>query len=254
MSYSRIFTIIFTLLSLNYIPIITNAAQVPESTLISTDEEDLTGNSQKETIQLKATAFSKKGNYYQDIWLEVTDEYSERWKIPLGGGYEPKVQFLDLNNDRIIDIFYQSKINENDELYSHHLYSLSKGTIKKIPFPEPLYIKGRFNNNFQVEIQISPHHESDKPVVIDIKDQANDYVNIGLYNKNGQILEPTNVTITPIIFFEPMLISKSKGYGLKSYQEIIGVNQKDKLGMIETLWYFENGSWIILQTDGIPSH
>ncbi len=45
-----------------------------------------------------------------------------------------------------------------------------------------------------------------------------------------------------------MQISDSQGYGLKSSQEIYGTNKDDSLGTIETLWYFEDEKWIILQT------
>ena len=49
---------------------------------------------------------------------------------------------------------------------------------------------------------------------------------------------------------EPVLISETNGYGLKTYEQIIGVFD-EPIGEIQTLWYFNNDEWIALKTDWV---
>lgn len=227
---------------------ITNA----EQTLISTYEDDLTGDGLKETIQLKGSLFSQESKYYRDIWVELTNNHLEKWEIPFGGGYEPEIHLFDFNHDGINDLFYQSATGGSGGTYSHHLYTFKNGIIEEIPLPQQLYIKGNFKEDFQIEIQI-PAKNNNPPILINVEERANEYIRLNLYNKHGKLLKPTPVMVTPIALYKPILLSKSKGYGLKSFQKISGAYHADSIGTIEILWYFENGSWINLQTDWVPS-
>lgn len=242
-----------TFLCMNHITLLTNAEQIPQPTLISVDEDDLTGDGLKETIKLKGTLFSQERNYFQNIWIELISKHTEKWRIPLAGGYEPKIHLVDLNHDNINDLFYQALVDEGNELSIHHLYTLKNGTIKEISLPKYFYLEGHFKEEFQIEIQTSIRDKK-KAMIIDVKDRANEYIELDIYNEQGKLLSPMNASITPAFLYDPILISKSKGYGLKSFQKVTGANHTDILGTIETLWYFENGEWIILQTDWLSSN
>lgn len=220
----------------------------PEPILIKSYQSDITGDGQNEVIELKGIPFTVNGNYYQQIWAEVTNTpLNKHWKINYGGGYEPTIQFVDLNHDQANGILYQSPTEESSELYKYQLHKLESNKFKELPLPEQHYVQGKFKDGFNIKIQITP--ESD-PINIGIQNQNHrtDYVQQGIYGEDGSVLKPTSVLINPISLFEPTYISKSKGYGLKSYKVINGANHADQLGKIETLWYFENNNWIILQT------
>lgn len=249
-NYLKLPFIALIFLSFNNGSLITNADQIYKPIIISTLEGDLTGNSQHETIQLKGNLLKQNGDYYQNIWVEIKSLHSEKWKIPFTSGYEPKIQLLDLNHDHVSDLFYQSIASKSDELYAHHLYSLKNGVIEEISLPEQSYIKGDFDNYFQVKVQVSIKNH--KPIIINVEDRAKEYIELGLYDTQGILLKPSSIRIAPISLYEPILISKSKGYGLKSYQKVSGAHDKDILGTIEILWYYENGNWIILHTDWVP--
>lgn len=222
----------------------------PPPQTIAKYEEDVTGDSQKETILLEGILFSQDTNYYMNIWATVIAKDGKEWKISYEGGYEPHLQFVDLNHDQINDIYYLSATGGSGGLYNYHLNTLAKEQLKKIPLPEQHYVKAEFKNNFKVEIQISP--ESD-PYIVDVRDRAADYIRLGIYNKEGKLLGKTSPMVDPIAFYEPVLVSKSKGFGLKSYQQISGAYHADQLGTVETLWYYEKGKWIILQTKWVTS-
>lgn len=241
----------FFLILMIAFPTITFAAETaPDSILIETYQADVTGDGENNTIELKGKLFAPDAQYYQDIWAEIRSSDKEEWKINYGGGYEPKLQFIDLDHDGIKDIFYQSPTGGSGGLYTSFLHTLANQELKEIPLPEQRYVSGNFEENFQVIIEIVPNG---KPIVMDVKDHAEDYIRLGIYDKKGNLLKPTSLMIDPIAFYEPISISESKGYGLKSYQQISGAYHADRLGTIETLWYFENGEWIILQTNWVES-
>lgn len=224
--------------------------KIPKVKTVHTYKEDVTGDGQKETILLQAIPFSEDSPYYQKIWATIKDLHKQKWEIQYGGGYEPTLQFYDLNHDDVVDIYYQSPTGGSGGLYSYKLNTLKKGVLKEIPLPEQQYVKGKFIENFQAVLSLTP---GSKPILIDVKDRSEDYIRLGIYNEKGKLLQPTSLMIDPIAFYEPVLISQSKGYGLRSYQQISGAYHADQLGTIETLWYYENGKWIILTTKWVPS-
>lgn len=218
--------------------------------LIESFEKDITGDGTNEVIELKGILFSKGSNYYRDIWVDITSKFSEKWRITYEGGYEPKLQFVDLNHDHVNDLFYQSATGGSGGLYNYHLHTLKGSKIQTIPLPKQNYVKGKFENNFKITIHISPASE---PIEIDVKNRANEYIRLGIYNEQGKLLKPTPVMVDPIAFFEPVLISKNAGYGLKSYQQISGAYHADQLGTVETLWYYDKDKWIILNSNWVST-
>ncbi|MFA1822034.1 hypothetical protein ACDX78_17920 [Virgibacillus oceani] len=226
------------------------AQKIPDTVEIDSFETDVTGDGQDEEIILKGVPFSSDSSYYQDVWADVTNELGESWTITYEGGYEPSLQLVDLNGDGIKDIFYQSATGGSGGLYHYQLSTLRNSELNEIPLPVQEYLEGAFDDNFTVIFRLSPSH---KPTEIDVSDRTEEYIRLGIYDEDGNLLEQKSLVIDPIAFYEPFLISKSKGYGLKSYQQISGAYHADQLGTVETLWYFENGAWIILQTEWIPT-
>ncbi|RDW20999.1 hypothetical protein [Oceanobacillus chungangensis] len=221
-----------------------------EPILIETYQSDVTGDGQNEEINLYGILFSPDTRYYRDIWANITGPEGESWKINYGGGYDPTIRFVDLNHDKINDIFYQSPTGGSGGIYTSFLHTLANKELLEIPLPEQPYVKGQFEENFTVSIELTPNG---KPIVMDVKSRAEDYIRLGIYNKEGKLLTPTEIMVDPIAFFEPIKISADKGYGLKSYQQISGAYHADQLGTLETLWYYENDKWILLQTNWNPA-
>ncbi|MFC2947113.1 hypothetical protein [Virgibacillus sediminis] len=220
-----------------------------ESSIIQTFQEDVTGDGYDETIELKGTLFSDDTNYYRNIWIDVSNKFEKEWKTSYGGGYEPELYFNDLNHDGVRDILYQSATGGSGGLYNYQLHTLKDNKLDEISLPEQP-VSGEFRDDFKVEIKLTP---TDKGQVIDVSSRKTEYIKLGIYNETGKLIEAKSVMIDPIAFFEPSLISVSKGYGLKSYQQISGAYRADQLGTVETLWYYEDDKWIILQTKWIPS-
>lgn len=246
----KTYIVFFSFILILSFPYFSNAES--DITTIKRYTEDITGDGLKETIELKGILLSENNNYYRKIWVDIRNVDGKEWKISYEGGYEPELQFIDVNHDNIVDLFYQSAKGGSGGLYNYNVHTLKNEQVTKISLPKQQYIKGNFEENFLVHLQLSPYQN---PIKIDVKSRKDDYIRLNIYDENGQLKSKaqTSLMIDPIAFFEPVRISKSKGYGLKSNQKISGAYHADQLGTVETLWYFHEGEWIILKTDWIPS-
>lgn len=229
-----------------------NATASPseEEKLIQTFHEDVTGDGIKETIRLKATPLSENTNYYQNILLHITSSEEKKWEIPLGGGYQPKLSFVDLNHDGINNIFFTDSRSSFDDNYPFKAYSLKDETLKELPKPNLPFVKGEFSDQFKIDLQLDP---SDSPIAIDLTEKAQAYIQTGVYDKSGHVTKnPTSISGGNITKIEPVFLGKQQGYALRSHFLIKGAAKDDHLGIVETLWYLKNGQWQNLQTQWQP--
>lgn len=233
------------LLFLNF-PQVPIKAENEDVSLINSYEDDLTGDGFHEQFTLSGILLSEKSKFYRDIWLDITSPFSHQWKISFEGGYHPKLQLIDLNHDNTFDLFYQVAKNEENAHYAYQLYTLKNGVVKQIPTPKHNHIQAQLIDGFKVEIKLNPNM---KPIIKDISNDKIKYIEENIYDENGNLRIDKRMKITPITLLEPILISESKGYGLKSYQLIKGLDEKEILGEIETLWYHHKDSWVILRSE-----
>src|SRR5699024_3088189 len=209
----------------------------------------ITGDGQKEEIKLKGIRFSKDSNYFHNVWADITGAQTKQWKIVYKGGYDPQLEFHDLNHDGVNDVLFQSGDNQKKEKHHYQLHTLKDGKLKELEVPVSYTITGEFKQNFKAALLLDP---SKDPVTIDLENHANNYIHAKVYTAEGKLLKKTHLLVDPITSFEPIYISRNKGYGLKSYQRVSGITHDDVLGKIEALWYFEDGKWIKLKQNWRP--
>ncbi len=158
----------------------------PSPQQIAAYNEDVTGNTEKETIELKGLLFADNTQYYVDTWASLASKDGEEWEIQYEGGYKPQIHFRDLNHDGIKDVLYQSLSNKSAGLHDYKLHTLSNGQMEQMNLPEQKFIKAQFKDDFRVKVQIAPDKE---PSTVDISDQASKYAELGIYHQNGELLE-----------------------------------------------------------------
>src|SRR5699024_9766620 len=113
-------------LSMLILPVHFSAEQDPnqeEAIIIETYHEDITGNGSPETIQLKGILFSDESPFYQNVWIDITNGQERR--IYTGSGYDPSLEFVDLNGDQIKDLLYQSPTGGSGGLYHYELHTFA---------------------------------------------------------------------------------------------------------------------------------
>ncbi|MFK4997210.1 hypothetical protein ACI2OX_05215 [Bacillus sp. N9] len=99
-------------------------------------------------------------------------------QIKYDRGYEPKLDFADLNGDNVDDILYSSATGGSGGLYNYALHSVKDFIVKEIPLPTQ-HIEGYFEDGFKATILIPGL----KPVKLNLQDRKEDYIRLGLFQK-----------------------------------------------------------------------
>lgn len=242
--------IIFTSLLFNHFVLANEDEMNIAPTTIATYKEDVTGDGSKEDIVLKGHLLAEDGNYYRDVWAEISNRNGDEWHIQYKGGYNPQLKFLHLTDQSVRDIYYEASVNDDETSYIHKLHTLKQRKLKNIELPQSNHIEGSFKKNFNVEITFMPN---EKPINIDISKEKEHYITKGIYDDKGNVLKESPLHMTDVFYYEPALHSEKNGYALKSYQRINGSAKKDHIGTVETLWYYKNNTWTMLKTTCIPA-
>ncbi|MBS4195475.1 FG-GAP repeat domain-containing protein [Lederbergia citri] len=211
---------------------------------------DVTGDGQPEKITVYGTPLKDNKDYYYEVWAEVEGKGISKIQINYEGGFEPKLEFADLNHDGVDDILFSSATGGSGGIYNYALHTVKDGKIYEIPLPEPLSIESSFQNNFKAIMTI-PGMKN--PIHLDLSSRKEDYIKLGLYQKNGMLNEPNELMIDPIAYFKIVKIKGKEGYGLKSYRQVSGAVHADVIGIVEVRSYYENGKWNMIDVQWKPT-
>lgn len=235
-SMRLITTSLITLIASCFIIIYVYAAEQKE--VLLEYSHDVTGDGKEDQLFVYGVPFESNSLFFKKVWVEITPTEGKPFIINYEGGYEPKLDFVDLNHDGIDDILYSSATGGSGGLHNYAVHSVVGGKVEDLGIPQALPIEGYFLDDFQSILTI-PGIES--PIHLDLSDRKEDYLRLGLYQKNGKLNEPTELMISPIAIFEVTLIQN--GFGLKGYQQVSGAYRADGIGTVMTTFWYENGKW-----------
>jgi hypothetical protein len=243
LAFSAFFMLSFTTVAITY----AGDQSAPASNIIKTYKEDLNANGTKDKIVLKGLPIQQAQSHYKKIRSEIFLSNHSVIKIPYGPnpGFEPKIEFVDLNHDGKKELLESSATGGSGGNYNYHLDTLEDDKAVSIPLPTPLNIQGQFENNFKAMISI---HETRETIHLDVVSRKNDYIRTGLYQNKGKLNEATELMIDPVALYKVVYVKGKKGYGLQSFRQISGTYHADALGTVEATWYFENGKWNLIKT------
>ncbi|CAN7387641.1 hypothetical protein [Rossellomorea sp. LjRoot5] len=206
-------------------------------------KKDVTGDGKKDTITLKAIPFSPDALFLKQIWADIKTSKGSDIRIDYEGGYEPKIQFVDLNHDGIKDMLYSSATGGSGGLYNMALHTLADNKLVDIGLPEALTIQAQFEDQYKASITFVDTNQS---YTVDLSDRKEDYERLGIYT-DGNLNEPMELMVGPYAFFEPVKIFGKRGKGLKGYQQISGAYHADGIGTATSYWYYEEGKWKLIK-------
>src|SRR5699024_8389116 len=114
-----------------------------------------------------------------------------------------------------------------------------------ITLPAHEHIEAAFSNDFMIEINLSPSETSK----IDVSAHTDMNINDQIYNCNDQNKVNEQAIIAQTVDSSPILISNSKGYGLKTTQLIYGKDKDDIVGELTTIWHYKENKWVNITTE-----
>lgn len=240
--YSLFFILFFLILLPNI-----DAEESREEDVIQivTYKEDITGDGHADSITLEGVLLSDTSSYYQFVWATITSTSGDVWEADLPGGSNPSLHFADITDDGALDFLYRSTLDHNNDTHTHALYTIEEKTITPIPLPKETFVHGSFQDNFLIHLFITPHQE---PVIIDLIEYANEYVDAGVYDENGQLYEQRDVIVEPIQHVWPYTDDQLHKHGLLTTQKVHAAPYTNHLGNIKSTWIYENEAWKLLES------
>jgi hypothetical protein len=210
---------------------------------VSKENMDITGDGKEDLIVIKGVPYEEEDSFLKEIQLHITAANGKEYKAELDGGFNPKVQFADLNNDTVKDIYVSIETGGSGGILNDYLYTVKDFQLTDLSVPDPLVINGQFHNGYKASITIQ---ETGKSVTFDLRNRGSDYEKSGLFI-NGKLSEPTELMVDAYSVLKPVLVDGKK-YGLVGVQAISGAAHADWIANVESTWLYENGRWVVKDT------
>ncbi len=219
-------------------------AKADNTIVIDTYHMDVTGDGVNETIVLQGEKLASHSTYFPLVVIKIESQNDESWDITLPGGFKPTIQFVDVTNNGTFELLYKDSLNSSQQMYTNNIFTFDGNRFTSIPIPENSFAHGSFQENFIVHIHLKPHHE---PKVIDVKDQATDYIDVGIYDKEGQLPQQQNAMIEPVHLIESTSAEESPTI-ISTSQKVSSMIDSSEIGTIQSTWIYEERSWKLLDT------
>ncbi|MCM3091722.1 MULTISPECIES: hypothetical protein [unclassified Cytobacillus] len=232
----------FFFMSLSAITGVYAGEQDQKTVTLSKDKVDVTGDQKADTVYLKGIYYEEGASFLKEISLKVKASDGKTYKAELEGGYEPQIQFEDLNHDSINDMYISIPTGGSGGLSNFYLFTLKEFKLIDLSVPDPLVINSQFENGYKATISIQDTKQS---YTFDLRDRGEEYERLGLY-VNGKLSEPTELMVNPYSTLKIIPIEGKKG--LMGVQRISGAYNADTIAFAESFWLYEDGKWVLKDT------
>ncbi|MFD2444014.1 hypothetical protein ACFSO7_08445 [Bacillus sp. CGMCC 1.16607] len=216
---------------------------VPKKVLLIERNEDITGDGISEKIIIKGVPF-QDNDIFKEFQLTIKLSNNKVIKEELEYGVEPKIYLIDLNHDRIKDVFISLPTVQSGEEGNQYLYSAKDFKINKINVPDLLEIDGQFTDEYKAKISIPA---TNKHLVFDLINRKEKYDSLGMY-QNSKLNEPFELMISPTGEIKP-ISTEGNGNLLKCTQRICGTSKSDTIALVESTWKYKKGDWQLVAAE-----
>ncbi|MNI09219.1 hypothetical protein D3C73_622740 [compost metagenome] len=223
----------------------TQLSEPIQGQVITKSEVDVTGDGRKDQVSLIGTKLDPSSPYYSKLSIVVSGEGQQQIVIPIEGGYNPQLQFVDFTGDKLPEIYLSTETGGSGGYTNVYIYSLKNNIPVALPIPAPLHITAQFKPNYIVNMTIE---ETGKTFPINIKDKKDEYDKAGVYNK-GKVVKPITVTVNTYSELKPVDIDQNGVYELQGVQRITGLYNADTLANAYSLWKWQQDGWKLVTAD-----
>ncbi|MBE1441410.1 hypothetical protein [Paenibacillus sp. OAS669] len=220
-----------------------DSEHVSSTYLLQAVKADLTGDSIPDAITLSGTNQSPSSGYYDKLNIRVLISSETRpMDIALPGGYNPSIQLLDVNGDRINDICVYVSPDSQGGSPSIVLYTIQDQQPVALPLPPPLALKGVLKDHYKVPVMIQNTNET---YMLELSERKSLYEAMGYY-QNGRLLQPASIISSGFHKLEPVDRDTDGIWEMKGIQHIAMLSNDNTIAIAESLWKWRYGHWTLV--------
>ncbi|QZY55968.1 VCBS repeat-containing protein [Crassaminicella profunda] len=195
-------------------------------------------------------------NEFEDhIFILIQDGRTHQaTKIPLKniGGYNGQLFLGPFTSKNKLDILFSMDTGGSGRYIYAYLYTIKNNQPILIfdydQFNGYSMYSAQFQNDFKVSV-IS--EKKDKKFIIDVSSNKKMYIDAGVYDKNGKLLKPTDGGVLALGNLSPIIQNYNERYMLLGLQRIIGINNSDNLGAIQTYLKWDKKNFVPFFVQGL---
>lgn len=209
---------------------------------------DVTGDEVKDDIILVGNKMQKEDIFSESLNIVVKDgksnEYSKATYENFGG-YEGALYVEDFSGDNINDVMVSAGTGGSGGI-NEHLIATFKDNNPMVIFDnkdnEGVKTEAKFIDDFKVEINIENINQK---AIIDVSVNKDQYIEDGLYDKNGKVLKDSEPFSYPFSLVEAKDYNGDGTYELIGHQRVVGLYNADTISHIDTVWSYKNSKWTV---------
>lgn len=220
-----------------------------EKYIIDYQLQDINNDNVKDDLILLGDKENANDVYAKYICLVIRDGNTGKYcscKLKNMDGYETHIQLQDLTNDNINELIISSCIGGriNNKVYTILKYENEKfSEIFNVKNCTGVKVEGEFLDNYTASIKVE---KVKNKMNVDLSDKKDYYTKKGIYDENNKLKNKDVKIITyPINNLEKVNLEDNT-IGIKTCQNIIGVDKTDIIDVIECTLKFEKNKFEII--------
>ena len=216
--------------------------------IIDIKEGKITSKNKDDVVCLKGQKLSEDSSYIDELSILIkSDEIGEK-EFPLKiGGYDFKLYLGNFSDECIEDILIYGETGGSGSYVISNIYHYDDGRLLEVfnadTFSDKYKFKCRYLKGYKIEIICE---RIQKKYILDISNVEKQYLS-DIYDMDGKIITDTDPTVSYINNVYPIKDLMNNLMKLETYQRILGINNANYLGDIESIVSIEENKCKVIK-------
>jgi len=209
---------------------------------------DVDGDGEEEKILLMGNKINADSNYYTQLYLLTknmkTGNVEGVMRPTLGGGYDCSLRLADVNGNGVEDVLIVAPTGGSEGIIEYRIVDFTDNQAREIFKAEDnagVSINGEYLANYKVRLSFTG---DEKEIIMDLPSDLGFYVYLGVYDKEGNLLQgyrrPSGQNLSGLIMLD---LDSDGAAEVVTTQRIVGLSSEEILGDVRAVWRYAVGGW-----------
>lgn len=218
-----------------------------KESVIDIKNGNIYGKGKEETVILKGEYLHENSSYIERATIVIKDENSNIKEYPLKlKGYNIKIFLGKFSRDNSDDIYIYGETDNLGEYAVSLIYKYDNGKIVEIfnseDFSENNKCTSKYLDGYKIEVLCEAY---ERKYILDITNVDKNYLK-QIYDRDGNVKTNENPNVSYINRVDLIYDLENELINLLIYQKILGINNSNVLGEINSLISFKNNEAKVL--------